>query len=318
LVFETTDIHTALFKDKSILPTYHQGFRNTIIKKKEYFDNDVIKKQILLSKYENHLNSRFNNQLNQIDVNLAYGDKIVYSRSTLADYFQLREEKKNVFIVAHVFKDSPHISESMLFNDYYDWLEKTLIYLNRFSDKYNCFVKAHPSAELYGEKDLIKKMLVGHQIDNIYLLNDDFNPKSFLTCADVIITCQGTVGMEYSCFGIPIVTAGEALYSNFGFTYDSKSRESYFDKLSHLEFLPMLNNEQIEFAKYVYALYNESITSENKLITTEILQFIWGYNSEMNHEKAMDLLLANVAKFGVKNHPVYLKTKELFTLYDLS
>ena len=317
-VIETTDIHTAIFNSNDILPTYHQGFRNAILKKKEYYDNEKAAKIKLVTHYINHLTSRLNNQLNQIDVKLAYGDKLVYTRDSLSTYFKVDSSKKNIFIVAHVFKDSPHISDSMLFNDYYDWLIKTLLYLKDFSLDYNCFVKSHPSADLYGEKNLIKDLLKKNRITNIFLLNDDFSPKSFINCADVILTCQGTVGIEYTCFGIPVVTSGDAFYANLGYTIDPKSIKEYYSVLSNLVNISKLDEQQIQLAQYIYALYNEFITSENKLITTEVLQLIWGYNVKPDHNKAFDLLLNNILNNGVKSHPLYNKTKEIFLINNFS
>ena len=293
-VFETTDIHTAFFTDPKINPTYHQGFKNIISKKMKFYDNKEDLKTSLLLKYNNHLEKRMLNDVNQIDVKYAYENKVIFDREKLALLYSVDQKKKNIFIVAHVFKDSPHISSHLLFNDYYDWFFQTIKYCNENSDKYNCFVKAHPSSELYGETGLINNILNKNKFDNIYMLSEDFSPKSFVNCADAIITCQGTVGIEFSCLGIPIITAGAAFYCNYGFTIDSTSQYDYFINLSNLDKIKKLNKDQIINANYVYCLYNELITSENPLISTEVLEFVWGLGREIDIDKAFRLFLNNL------------------------
>ena len=316
-VFETTDIHTAFFINSKIIPTYNEGFKNIISKKMTFYDNNEDLKTSLLLKYNNHLEKRMLNKINQIDVKYAYENKVIFDREKLASKYSVDQKKKNIFIVAHVFKDSPHVSSHLLFNDYYDWFFQTVKYCNENSDKYNCFVKAHPSSQLYGETGLINNILNKNKFDNIYMLSEDFSPKSFVNCADAIITCQGTVGIEFSCLGIPIITAGGAFYCNYGFTIDSTTQYDYFINLSNLDKIKKLNKDQIINANYVYCLYNELITSENPLISTEVLEFVWGLGREIDIDKAFRLFLNNLDSFDVKSHPLYEKTKEILKLHSI-
>ena len=318
IVFETTDLHAAVFKDKKELPTYHTGNRKLIYEYKLELDKNINNRNSLIEKYSRHLNLRLNSELSQIDVKLAYENKVTYSKEELLNNFKCKNDNKiNIFIVAHVFKDSPHISENLIFKDYYTWLKETIIFLNDYSDKYNCFVKAHPSSKLYGEYDLINEMINKNGLNNIFLLDEKFSPKSYLSCADLIITCQGTVGIEFSCFGIPILTAGAAFYTNFGFTIDSNSKDEYFQYLKNLEQIKRLNHEQIMMAKYIYAIYNEFIVSENNIISLDVLNKVWGYKGEPDNDTAIELLRQNVEKHNVKSHPMYEKFIELLYLFKI-
>lgn len=78
-------------------------------------------------------------------------------------------------------------------------------------------VKPHPE-----DKDRLVELDVfsGSQCQ----LNDELSLPTLLDCADVVVTINSTVGLEALLFGKPVVTLGQAIYSNKGFTFDMLDR----------------------------------------------------------------------------------------------
>ena len=163
-----------------------------------------------------YFDSRINGTVDQIDVKNAYLNKKKYNLSDLQNiYSKIDLNKKNIVVMSHAFSDAPHVGEGLLFYDYYDFLEKTLIRLNN-NENVNSFVKAHPSSYMWNEKGAVEELIEKNRLENIYILPSDFNTSSVLDIADYIVTAKGTAGLEFSCSGIPAITAGKGYYYGFG------------------------------------------------------------------------------------------------------
>lgn len=206
---------------------------------------------------DDYLNSRFNQNVKHIAVDLAFdqGKRTFRSKEEFCHYFDLDPAKKNVFVMLHAFNDHPHshFAKPMIFQDYYDWFEQTLE-IAKTVNSVNWIFKQHPAAEFYPTKDVTLDTLferVCHS--NIRFLNyrADFNARSLQYVADAIVTCIGTAGLEYSCLGIPCVLAGESPYSGFAFTTEPQDAAEYEEQLRHIHELQRLNESQIKTAKIV-------------------------------------------------------------------
>jgi len=198
--------------------------------------------------------------LDRVDVQNAYSsDKALVSREEIIEQLGLDAEKPIAVIMSHALIDAPHGHRWALFQDFLVWLRETLNFVKDHPET-NWLVKPHPSANLYkckqNEWDELEQITRGISGHTIKLLPNETNTKSLLEFADVIITVCGTGGLEFSCFGIPCILAGESPYSGFGFTMEPKSKEEYFGLLSNINTIKKLNKEQMERAKLVaYLLY---------------------------------------------------------------
>lgn len=195
-----------------------------------------------------YFDARMKGTIDQIDVKNAFLNKKSYRTEDLKEiYPSIDLHKKNVVVMSHAFSDAPHVGEGLLFKDYYDFLEKTLIYLNN-NNTVNSFVKAHPSSYMWNEKGAVEELIEKNKLNNIYILPNDFNSSSILDVADSIVTAKGTAGLEFSCSGIPAITAGKGYYYGFGITYEPESIEEYYQLLDKLSSIPKLNEEKINKA----------------------------------------------------------------------
>jgi len=257
---------------------------------------------------DEYINKRFSGELKQHDVINAFKNKKLYRKENIKQKFNIKNDKPNVFILPHAFSDAPHCSKYILYKDYYEWYEDTLIKISSITDA-NWFVKPHPSSHLYGEEGVAKELFKKHKSDNMYLVPDDFSTSSIKNIADVIVTIQGTAGLEFSCFGIPAIICGKAFYSGFGFTIEPESKIEYSKYLKNIAKIEKLNDDQILMAKKIlawiklYSKINDNIMPENIMLPNDDKKDM--YNnilSEINQ---------NLNRFNPKNK-YYYKIKKYF------
>lgn len=194
-----------------------------------------------------------------------YGKKIK-GRQEVQSQLGLDPTKKTVVVFSHILWDANLFFGEDLFSDFGEWLLETVraAYAN---SAVNWIIKLHPGniwkrIQENWNDDLDEVNLIQSQLGplptHVKLMypDTDINTFSLFDVADYAITVRGTIGVEMSCFGIPVFTAGTGRYSGLGFTIDSASREEYLAKLSHIQDYPRLTPYQIELAKrYAYTLF---------------------------------------------------------------
>ncbi len=193
----------------------------------------------VIRKSDIYFKRRMSGDIDQVDLNNAYGTKQVYTKAQLLDTLGANNHKKNVFVMAHAFSDAPHVGGHLAFDDYYDWLRQTLLRLSS-NQSVNVIVKPHPSSYMWGERGVVELLLAELNITNVYVTPSDLNAQSITTIADSIVTVRGTAGLEFSGLGIPAVTCGEGFYSGFGITLEHLDRDAYFKALDGIVSLPRL------------------------------------------------------------------------------
>jgi capsule polysaccharide export protein KpsC/LpsZ len=203
-------------------------------------------KKEAISISNNYFQKRYSGLINQHDVLNAFkGKKLKNKQNFITDY-NLDPNKKIVAIMPHIFCDAPHAYPDTLYSDYYEWFINTAKIL--LENTYiNVIVKEHPSANLYNEQGKLEEILRDHNL-NLFLINSSENTHSVLQIADVVVTCGGTVGLEFSCAGNPVILAAKPPYSNLGFTYDNSTIQEYTNKLLTCHLLPRLTEIQTDNA----------------------------------------------------------------------
>ena len=263
-----------------------------------------------------NLTARFEGVQKQIDVALAFTQKETYSKERLSACLGTPLDKPYAFIFAHVFTDSPHLSCKLLYKDYYIWLKETLAIAKTVNDV-TWLIKPHPSQFLYGDVSF-KQILSQVNNDNIHIVPTDFNTKSIIGIADAIITCQGTIGLEASCFGIPVVVAGTPFYANFGFCHTPKSQTEYTACLHKCPELQPPSLQQQEQALLCFQAFFEQSTRMQSTIPAEILNHIWGYaKGGRNINKAYALLDQHIQKTLLRDLPLFQDTQRILTQLPL-
>jgi len=302
-VLETTDIQMSLFDrfDQGSLPTYHQGIHDSI---RNSLNADDVIPEYRENVAREKLAKRFNSELDQIDAIKAYSGK-VYTRNELLATLRVSTKTKIGFVLSHVFVDSPHLSSSMLHNDYHCWLVSTIDSCTR-SEGIIWVVKPHPSAALYGEHGMVESLVDGARANNVFICPPDLNTRSLVNCADVLVSVHGTAGLEFSCLGIPVVLAGTPFYAGFGFTHEPDSVERYEEIIKSAAVIKPLTAEQVKTALQVFGIWECAFDWNNPIITSELLAHVWGNGAERDLSRAFEILASNLKS----NDPRRLKLWE--------
>lgn len=295
-----------------IAPCYHVILRNSI---NNYLKNSN-NKLAFIELAESDLCKRFSGNVEQFDSRLAYKNKLTTTKDDFKRKMGLSDNNNFpiVIIFCHIFKDAPHASEMTLFRDYYDWLNQTLNLVAHIKNV-NWVVKPHPSTNVYEEQGMVESLIAerlnGLPHKNIYLFPEGVSSKNLYQIADAIVTVHGTAGIEFSCFGMPVILAGRPFYSNNGFTIDPKTKKEYFQILKEIHKIEKLSPEKIMHAKEIYGAYVSSTLCDSHIIKADVLDAIWGYgdnkaNIELGNKKINDRLINN----DPKKEPQYLKVLE--------
>ena len=212
---------------------------------KEYLEK-IKNKEDALKITNNYFKKRFTGSIEQHDVLNAFKNKKLKTKEQFCLDYKLDNSKKIVAIAPHVFCDAPHAYPNTLYSDNYEWFLETIKILS-LNEHINVIVKEHPSAHLYGENGKLDQILKENNF-NITKINPNENQYSLLQSTDIIVTCGGTVGLEFSCLGKPVILAANPPYSNLGFTIDNESKENYEEKLLNCHLIKKLSEFQKENA----------------------------------------------------------------------
>jgi hypothetical protein len=179
----------------------------------------------------------------------------------------LDPRKKTAVIFSHVLWDATFFYGESLFPDYEQWLVET-VKVACENTSVNWVIKLHPDyvwkmkreGEQAAPRDIVAlEAGIGELPSHITVVppHSPISPYSFFQLADVCITVRGTVGIEASCFGVPVLTAGTGRYAGLGFTEDSRTPEEYLGKLRRIQDLPRLSPERTSLARrHAYALFH--------------------------------------------------------------
>lgn len=258
---------------------------------KEIYEESL--KKITPQKLEQFLQNHFCGSSENCLDRYAYYGKNKYTLEKLYDVLNVVDRnKKNVLIAAHAFSDTPHYAYNLIFRDYFTWLFETIKILQA-NDKINIFVKEHPTAYYYGETGSVAYYVKKYNMSNIYVLPQDFNTISVFSIMDAVVTCQGTIGLEATIYGIPVFTAGQGYYYGFGIDNNSKTLEEYTYKMLHITEYPKPTELQMQTAKNV--LY---LTGKKDEVKREIRE-IEDLDVKMNWQRP-DVLVAQCQEINKK------------------
>jgi hypothetical protein len=309
-VFETNDVHLVHYKEfdkknNKSTPSYLGGINEWIQAQLNTLDFTPDKEEWV----DKFLYNRFKGNFDQLDINLAFKDKKTYDTEALKKQLNISNDRPLVFLLAHALSDAPHLSKIMIFKDYYDWMAKTMDVAKNIRDV-NWIFKPHPAAKLFGEEGFLESMVASYHCDHFYITPPDFSTESVKGLAKAILTTQGTAGLEFSCFGIPVIITGRPLYAGFGFTLEPDSAQAYYELLRSIHTLKVPGEESVRMAKKVYYLYEQFSLVANNLIHMDTLKKVWNFEEGVDKAESYYEVAANLDVHDPKGQRLYKKVKE--------
>lgn len=266
-------------------------------------------------KIDQYFAARFQGAIPQHDVVRAFaGHKAIRSRSELCQDHGLNPDLPLIFVMAHVLTDAPHAYSPTLYQDYEEWILRTVIALTK-NRQVNFLVKEHPSVELYRETGIIRSMLEKLGLEG-RLLRDDVHTASVLGAADAVVTCGGTIGIEASSCGIPVVLAARPPYAGKGFTCEPRTVEEYETLLSSdIGKLARLNSRQILRAKQVAYVMFELFDNDAPTLEFGGVPFVRG--QRFNEEQFFRNVIEE-SRIPLREQKLYLRLREFHSSVDRS
>jgi hypothetical protein len=221
-------------------------------------------KMLLLVEADKYIENRLaGNFLEDGDSKRAFAKtkKEYTSKEEFCRTYGLSCDKPCVFVMLHAFNDFPHHFERYIFTDYYRWFIETLKIV-RNVDSVNWIFKEHPSADLYPNDANLSGIFEFCNEPHILFLDKDssFNSSSLRYIAHAVITCLGTAGLEFSCFGIPAVIAADNWYSGQDICYEPQTYRAYRELLENIiDSVKPLDKQTQECARLLLYLQYASV-----------------------------------------------------------
>lgn len=213
-----------------------------------------------------YIESRVSGLIRQHDVVSSFANKKKYTHINLNKVLNIQDNDKRIkiLVATHIFTDSPNCSIPGLFKDYYIWLTTTLK-LASSNNEIIYIIKEHPSASIYQEGGWVGEIVEKFESENIKMLPNSVNTKSLLNYIDYTITYSGTIGIEFACFGIPTILAGNPFYKNLGISINSENLFEYALNINPKSRVT-LNEYQIKLARmgFFNQYYIENNVIENE------------------------------------------------------
>lgn len=245
--FTPVDLNSLFIKKYSNKSNYDNAFLTQDILKQQCAGVDY--KKII----DDYYIKRYEGNIIQHDVLTAYANKLTSSHDEFYNKYCLDKNKKTVVVMCHVFADAPHVYLKTLYDDYWDWFVRTLSCLLE-NKQVNVLVKEHPSSHLYGQKGIVSDYLKENGYGNLQISETE-STLSVIRNADIVVTCGGTIGLEFSYAKKRVVLASRPPYGELGFTEVFESRLEYEDFLKfhiqELEELPLDKHRIALQASYV-------------------------------------------------------------------
>lgn len=185
--------------------------------------------------------------------------KQLISADKLRTRLGLDPNKKAAFIFPHILWDASLFWSKGLFKSYEEWLIETVrtAYAN---DQVNWVIKIHPAhvgkniaegVQVEPAEVVVLREHIGELPPHIFFIpfDSDISTFSLFEVMDYCVTVCGTIGIEASSFGVPVLTAGKGRYDRRGFTIDSETREEFLERLAHIQDIPPMSAAQRELAE---------------------------------------------------------------------
>jgi hypothetical protein len=215
--------------------------------------------------------------------NFIYTKKILFNK-----IFQNYSERKLILIAPHAFSDAPHLDKILIFNDFYDHLYKTLTYISKNNLNKVCWlVRPHPSSEHYGEKNITENLLEKFNLDYVKTSPKNISSKNIIDICDGVVTCTGTISLEFAIKGKFSINAGYGAYSKFGITNDCSNKKEYFNYLKKIEKIEPLSKHQIKLAKKIF-FFLENFDPGKKLSGSSLINYINPFHNRKFHNNVDD------------------------------
>jgi hypothetical protein len=157
------------------------------------------------------------------------------------------------------FVDSPHIRTKLIFDDFHDWIIKTLDYFRKknYNQQKIVAIKPHPNSKFSNVQFQNKLKKIYH---DFYWIDESISNKSIYAQKPYFgISPDGTPIIEMSYKNVKAISCGTSPYCSFNFFYTPKNQKDYFKYIDlgfQKKLTKKINLNDVYASFYMYNLYN--------------------------------------------------------------
>ena len=231
------------FTNKDFHHVYNPKFvKNNFDKLRNKNEKRKIAKKLLLEKFKGKINSEY-----------SYMRKSYYDNKK-----NINAKNIDILIFLPNFVDAPHCYGKLVFNDFQEWLTKTLEYLTKIKNL-KIGIKVHPNS-LYVSRQLTKNFKDEYSGSVIWIDSNISNKKIFTNKVLFGLSPYGTVLHELAYHNIIPISAGDNPYMSFDFVNTPKNKSDYFNLIDRaiqkkIKFKKSLKKE-LEESYYMFFLHD--------------------------------------------------------------
>ena len=246
------------------LVVFYHDYKRVFVSRQKILSKDIDNFNLpndWLEQYEKYAKSKYLGKVEHPDFINAFRNKtIIDDKERLFEKLSINSSdfSKYVLLAPHCFSDASHENSEQIFDDYYQHFIKTLEHIknSRHLDNILWIVNPHPSSRDYGEEGMVAKIIKKYNLNNLILFPKDVNVVSALKIVDIVITSNGTIGIEFpACFEKKSIIVGDSAWANLGFNEEPKNEKEYYDCLDNINKISPLTEEQKIIAKKTFFFY---------------------------------------------------------------
>lgn len=185
------------------------------------------------------------------------GSEPAWTREKMLTELGMDPTKPVACVMNHCFIDQPHGQGDLYFDDYVEWLTKTLEFAKK-NTGVNWLVREHPHQKgTYKSPILAEDVVrdVGQGCGHIKMMPDEIKTPNLLALVDYMVTCFGSCSLEFPAFGKPCV-ALPGWTTGYGFNAAPKSQLEYKRTLQSITDVKAPTAEEADLAcAYYYNVY---------------------------------------------------------------
>lgn len=271
--------------------------QNEILEYTKFLNKNDLDK-FIKKRYQGKISTISTNKLDILNSNI---NKKKYTKKRLLKKVFKTDEinKKIVLIASHVFSDCPHLDGEIIFKDYYEHFVETVKHIkDKNLNNIYWLVKPHPSTKRYGEDDIAINFIKKLNFNNFGICPEDISTNNLTDICDNVITCTGTIALEFAIKGKLSINGGLTGYSKFGVTLDHYNKNSYFQTINNIAKIKSLNKKEVLFSKKLFYFF-ENFSTGVELSKSQFLNLANLDPNKKNNQN--DIINQRVIKFLLKN-----------------
>tara|TARA_Y100001968_G_C19450158_1_gene767961 strand:+ start:1684 stop:3336 length:1653 start_codon:yes stop_codon:yes gene_type:complete len=209
--------------------------------------------------FEGHklIHERFDGKTNDPGSLLAFiKRKEKINKTKICSKYNWDKKKSIIGVYCSNWFDYPHGSGLQSYTDFKDWIDSVLD-IAKFNDSVNWIFKSHPCDAIYPSlkgytiNDLVNKINIKH----IKVASEKWNGKDLINSLDGITTCHGTVGLEATILGKPVLVPYNGWYGELGFVINALNKKQYLKLLNSDWYLNIPKKNKINLCAITSAIY---------------------------------------------------------------